>query len=82
VLIADWFYRKLLENGSVRFAGYRHPHPLENLIEMKVRTDGSMTSLDAVREATASLTDEVCRLENKFREAKDNFHDAGMGMMG
>ena len=31
---------QLLRDGNVRFAGYRMPHPLENVMELKVQTSG------------------------------------------
>ncbi|GBG24620.1 DNA-directed RNA polymerase II subunit RPB11 [Hondaea fermentalgiana] len=73
-------HRKLLEDATVRFAGYRHPHPLETLIEMKVRTDGSVTALDAIQNATTNLNKEIRLLEERFRDARDQYNES-VGMM-
>ena len=40
--------RQLLKDAQVRFAGYRRPHPLENMVEIKVQTNGEKTPAQAV----------------------------------
>jgi len=66
---------KLLENPSVRFAGYRHPHPLEPIIELKVRTDGTETSLALTLEATSALKEEAHEMTKEFRQACERFRN-------
>jgi len=50
----------------VRFAGYRKPHPLENIVEIKVQTDGSKTPAMAVIEACDKTTNHVTAIQNSF----------------
>jgi len=38
----------LLKDPKVRFAGYRRPHPLEDMVEIKVQTNGEKTPAEAV----------------------------------
>ncbi len=65
---------RLMEDPNVRYAGYRHPHPLEIFIELKVRTNGVKDPLDALKETVMDLSSEINTLENRFREARDRFH--------
>jgi len=68
---------KLLEDPLVRFAGYRHPHPLETFIEMKVRTNGEKDSLNVLNDSIEQLLSEVSTLENRFKEARDRYNPDG-----
>jgi DNA-directed RNA polymerase II subunit RPB11 len=51
---------ELLRDPNVRFAAYRHPHPLDNHIELKVQVASStVTAPSAVIEATNNLLREI-----------------------
>lgn len=63
------FCRKLLEDPEVIFAGYRHPHPLETFVEFKVRTNGNVEPIQALKLGTNQLMTEVTLLENRMKEA-------------
>mmetsp|Transcript_7611 Transcript_7611/g.16596 ORF Transcript_7611/g.16596 Transcript_7611/m.16596 type:complete len:127 (-) Transcript_7611:2311-2691(-) len=71
--IGNLLRMKLLEDPNVRFAGYRNPHPLETLIEFKVRTNGEKDSLSAMKDSIGELLNEFNTLENRFKEARDRF---------
>ena len=49
----------LLRNPKIRFVAYRKPHPLENKIEIKIRTNGEITPIAAFKEALKNLNDDI-----------------------
>lgn len=51
---------ELLRDPSVKFVGYRHPHPLENDILLRVQTSAGVST-------TAALSGAAKRLEGEFR---------------
>jgi DNA-directed RNA polymerase II subunit RPB11 len=59
----------LLRDKDVRFAGYRMPHPLTPVCEVKVQTNGDSDALSAVISALDSLDTELQTLENRFKNA-------------
>jgi len=38
----------LLDNKEVRYAGYRVPHPLENVVEIKVQTTDKTDTISKI----------------------------------
>mmetsp|Transcript_61681 Transcript_61681/g.75627 ORF Transcript_61681/g.75627 Transcript_61681/m.75627 type:complete len:126 (+) Transcript_61681:49-426(+) len=46
---------QLLQDESIIFAGYKVPHPLDHELIIKVRTDGSKTTVGAMLDATEEL---------------------------
>jgi DNA-directed RNA polymerase II subunit RPB11 len=68
---------ELLRDPSVRFAGYKHPHPLDNHIELRVQVSSSSSSAPAaVRGAAERLTKEMQLLQASFREQVRAAEDA------
>ncbi|KAG5187752.1 putative DNA-directed RNA polymerase II 13.6 kDa polypeptide [Tribonema minus] len=59
---------QLLQDRQVRFAGYLMPHPLENIMRVKVQTNGEVTPMDALSTAIEDLTSEVDNLTQRFAE--------------
>lgn len=59
--------RQLLRYPDVRFAGYKIPHPLENILEIKLQTDGKRDPLTAMKDATADMLTELTHLESSFK---------------
>lgn len=49
------------------------PHPLENLVELKVQTDGSLDPKTAVKRAIDKRVKEVDELTKIFKKAVDNY---------
>ncbi len=62
----------LLEDPSVKYAGYRVEHPLVGNLVVAVRTDGSKTPIQAIVEALE-------RAEEKVKEFKEAFMKAERG---
>jgi DNA-directed RNA polymerase II subunit RPB11 len=56
----------LHDDPDVVFAGYRIPHPLEPLMEVRVQTTARKTPVAAVSEALERLTVEVDALSRQF----------------
>ncbi len=61
--------RELLRDPAVRFAAYKHPHPLDNDIVLKVQTSSATTP-------TAAVSAAATRLEGDFRALLADFRDA------
>ncbi|CAE7245490.1 POLR2J [Symbiodinium sp. CCMP2592] len=65
---------ELLRNEAVLFAGYKVPHPLNNMIELRVQTTPSSTPELALRRAVANLRSECKSMLSQFDEG---IHDLG-----
>jgi DNA-directed RNA polymerase II subunit RPB11 len=60
----------LLRDKDVRFAGYRMPHPLQFVCEVKVQTTSSnVRPIDVMITALEALDVEFATLENRFKSA-------------
>lgn len=57
------------------------PHPLENILEIKVQTNGQIQPLDAMLRSMDDLLRELNTLETRFKDAveqirrEDTYHD-------
>ena len=51
----------------MKFAGYKHPHPLENDIQLKVQAHPGTTPNEVVISALTRLMDETTALRDSFR---------------
>lgn len=82
--LGNMLRNELLRNPRVLFAGYRMPHPLEHRLVLKVRTDGSLTPIQATQQALASLKEEVRSMRAAFDSSAlanrggDDHHMHGM----
>lgn len=65
--IGNLLRSELLKIDEIRFAGYRMPHPLENLLELKVQTNGDIDPITAVKRVTNSRLQEVKAIEEDFK---------------
>ena len=75
---------QLLRDHRVRFAGYKKPHPLEEKIEIKVYTDGTVKPEEAVRDSCTRLSNDLDKLAAEFRTELQKFvgeDGAGMQLM-
>jgi DNA-directed RNA polymerase II subunit RPB11 len=65
----------LLRDKDVRFAGYRMPHPLQFVCEVKVQTTSSeVRPVDVMITTLEALETEFSTLENRFRNALNIGH--------
>jgi len=69
---------ELLRDPQVRFAGYKHPHPLENDIVVKVQTVSSTTHTptDALKASAKRLEDVFMALLADYRAAAAKIRSA------
>lgn len=58
--------RQLLRDPNVLFAGYRCPHPLKALFELKVRTRAESSPASSVMTAARDLNLEFKTIQGKF----------------
>ena len=54
---------QLLRDRTVKFAGYRKPHPLENRIEIKCQTTSEKTPSQAIKDACSDLESHLNSIE-------------------
>lgn len=59
---------ELLKHHKVRFAGYKHPHPLENDILIKIQTAPGYQPNAALSESAKKLEDMFALLQSDFRD--------------
>ena len=65
----------LLRHKEVNFAGYRMPHPLQFVCEVKVQTASvNVKPLEVMISSLESLEAEFNQLENQFRNALGTGH--------
>ncbi len=58
---------ELLRDATVRFAGYKHPHPLDNDILLKVQSAPGSTPNQVLEGALKRLENEFTALQSSFR---------------
>ena len=59
----------LNKNPAVEFTGYTVPHPSEMRLHLRVQTKGSLTAVDALREALTMLRDMSDHVRDTFEAA-------------
>ena len=64
---------QLLYDGRVRFAGYRKPHPLFDLVELKVQSNGNYEPYQLIDNACNNLVDHVVQISNEFDRACEEY---------
>lgn len=52
----------------VKFVGYRKPHPLQNLIELKIQTSDELRPYDALKKGVDDLKTLNNKLKRSFQE--------------
>eukprot|EP00921_Rhytidocystis_pertsovi_P002356 GHVQ01004028.1.p1 GENE.GHVQ01004028.1~~GHVQ01004028.1.p1 ORF type:complete len:154 (-),score=31.26 GHVQ01004028.1:1089-1550(-) len=64
--IGNLLKTELLKDTSIRFAGYRSPHPLDRKIELRVQTEDDTSPVRAVEKALGQIRHDVMRLQEEF----------------
>jgi len=67
---------QLLKDPHVLFAGYKVPHPLEHKFILRIQTTSEYSPQEALMNAIADLISEMSLLEERFREAIRERHEA------
>lgn len=74
---------QLLRDPAVRFAGYQHPHPLLNYINLRVQTNSSnVAPAEVLTNAIEDLSSETDHLTNQFMEAVDKWRKENEDVIG
>ncbi|EEC46978.1 predicted protein [Phaeodactylum tricornutum CCAP 1055/1] len=74
---------QLLRDPGVRFAGYIHPHPLINYMELKVQTNSSHTSpTEVLSNAIEDLGSETDHLLKEVQNAMENWRKENQDVLG
>lgn len=60
---------QLLRDETIRYAGYRKPHPLEHKVEFRVSTNGEITPLEVFKKAINSLLLDLDISTKKFNQS-------------
>ena len=61
------FFRQLLKDPQVIFAGYKCPHPLEHKVVLRVQTTPDYSPTEALRNAITDLLSEMSLLDERFK---------------
>ena len=65
---------QLLRDPSVRFAGYYHPHPLVNFINLKIQTNNSTVApVEVLSSAIEDLANETDHLITQVQDAMETW---------
>ena len=68
--VLNLFRMQLLRDGSVRFAGYYHPHPLLNYMDMKIQTNSSTVApIEVLSAAIEDLSNETDHLISQVTDS-------------
>ncbi len=82
--VGNLITQQLLRDPSVRFAGYRIPHPLVHKVEMKIQTTSSkFAPIYVLTEAVETLIEETNTLERETKSAIERWkkeNNSGGGM--
>ena len=74
---------QLLRDPNVKFAGYIHPHPLLNYIELRVQTTTSnVAPTEVLSNAIEDLGSETDHLMTQFQEALEKWRRENEDVMG
>ena len=64
---------QLLKDKTIKFAGYRMPHPLEPKVEVKVQTTNEKAPVEAIKDACEELCNHIRDCESSFDQAFAEF---------
>ena len=67
--------QQLLRDKRVRFAGFRRPHPLFDLVEMKVQSNGEVEPWKLVEDACMNLNHHVDAIDTAFDQALRQYEE-------
>lgn len=65
--MANLLRMQLLQDESVTFAGYKHPHPLVHDVLIRVQTNDTTTPIDALSSSIKSSMEEFDTFTNNFK---------------
>ncbi len=65
--IGNLLRMQLHQDHEVQFSGYKHPHPLDYHILVKVQTTNKSSPIMAMNGAIKDLTDEITSIRESFQ---------------
>ncbi|KAL3901124.1 MAG: hypothetical protein SGCHY_000844 [Lobulomycetales sp.] len=65
--LANLLRSQLLTNPKVLFCGYKVPHPLDNLVEIKIQTTSDTDPMTVMRNEVDALIAQVSDITEKFK---------------
>ena len=68
----------LLRDKRVRFAGYIHKHPLENILKFRVQTNGEIMPETAMKDNLLEAQKHLHKVHDKFDDAVRVFKEVNM----
>ncbi|CAJ1399715.1 unnamed protein product [Effrenium voratum] len=71
---------ELMRNEAVLFAGYKVPHPLNHMIELRLQTTPASTPQEALRCAVTNLRSECKSMLEQFDEGCHKLGGTGMAL--
>jgi DNA-directed RNA polymerase II subunit RPB11 len=81
--VGNLFRLQLLRDPAVRFAGYQHPHPLLNYINLRIQTNSSTASpAEVLTNAIEDLGSETDHLMTQFQEGVDKWRKQNEDVLG
>jgi DNA-directed RNA polymerase II subunit RPB11 len=81
--VGNLFRLQLLRDPTVRFAGYQHPHPLLNYINLRVQTNSSNVSpAEVLTNAIEDLGSETDHLMTQFQDAVEKWRKENEDVLG
>jgi DNA-directed RNA polymerase II subunit RPB11 len=81
--VGNLFRLQLLRDPTVRFAGYQHPHPLLNYINLRIQTNSSNVSpAEVLTNAIEDLGSETDHLMTQFQDAIEKWRKENEDVLG
>jgi DNA-directed RNA polymerase II subunit RPB11 len=81
--VGNLFRLQLLRDPTVRFAGYQHPHPLLNYINLRIQTNSSNVSpAEVLTNAIEDLGSETDHLMTQFQDATEKWRKENEDVLG
>jgi DNA-directed RNA polymerase II subunit RPB11 len=81
--VGNLFRLQLLRDPTVRFAGYQHPHPLLNYINLRIQTNSSnVAPAEVLTNAIEDLGSETDHLMTQFQDAIEKWRKENEDVLG
>ena len=71
--LGNMIRNQLLNDPNVLFSGYKQPHPMEHKFVLRVQTTTGYSPKEAVMNAIADLISELSLMEERFKDAVQEF---------
>lgn len=62
-----------LRSPATLFAGYRVPHPLDPMVQLRIQTNGQLSPTESLRAGLQESVDELAKMEIQFANEVNRF---------